>query len=948
MHRFGRIVLLAIVFTATGSSTARAQIVIEGVEDEEVYGDSVTFEIVPEAGFEYEARLDGEPVPVGEAVLVDDVDYHELFVSRAPLAGGTAEEITIRFIVRARERGNSEWGLPPWVPYAPVPSATSEYAGATILALVPSTWIAGRDLPFGVRVVDPTGRRVGVNGRLELRIAGTSDVLGSTHLLRGVASGFVPAPASPGEITVELRAGPLVATTTVTLEEAPTFTELGGTLGTLELPAGSRVRFTSDATVGAGATLTIGAGSIVLLDPGVEVDVDGSIAFEGTREAPISVLPWDPERPWGGFRLGIAAARFDATFALFSGAGSDPNWFDAGGRGSSHRDEEPLIWLDNGARATLSDSFLFDIPGQLGHGEDSFLTLTRCVVQRAITTGQYNGGTVRVEDSALLEFPGFDAPFEDEDNDGLYLTGGAHFIHDSLIGWALDDGIDAGSGSAGSVEVLRSWIESTFHEGLAWSEGRDATVEDTVVMNCGQALECGFDDPDVTVRRCLLAASVIGARFGDNYDWDYEGFLRVFDSLILHNYRDVWGRTWDDFDYHDERMEISGNLLSVENPRHADNALWDPSAHAERLRPFLPTAPGPVGIAWALRDGKLDAEDLERGVPARLSSFSELVVEADWVLERDGVEIESGTITFDPGETVELVRFDPEIVAVDGTLRLALTAARNGEVTQPSDLTRVVERVLIAENASWRYRDIGIFPGASWADPDFDDSSWPEGPAELGFGDDDEATEIDGGPSNARHITSWFRHAFEIEDASRLETLTLHLRRDDGAVVYVNGVEAHRSNMPAGAIGPSTPAADTADDEEGFEVAELDPVLLVNGRNVIAVEVHQANATSSDLSFALELTATSSDAPGTILFRRGDSNRDGAVDLSDAVRILLGLFRGDTLPCEDAADVDDDGALSITDAIRLLDWLFRGGSTPAEPAAGPGVDPTEDSLSCAV
>ncbi|MBI4605600.1 MAG: PD40 domain-containing protein [Planctomycetes bacterium] len=83
-------------------------------------------------------------------------------------------------------------------------------------------------------------------------------------------------------------------------------------------------------------------------------------------------------------------------------------------------------------------------------------------------------------------------------------------------------------------------------------------------------------------------------------------------------------------------------------------------------------------------------------------------------------------------------------------------------------------------------------------------------------------------------------------------------------------------------------------------------------------------------------------------FRRGDSNGDGALDLSDAVFLFGTLFLGSALPgCEDAADADDSGRLDITDGIYHLNWLFRGGPAPAAPHGACGPDPTEgDSLGC--
>ena len=85
------------------------------------------------------------------------------------------------------------------------------------------------------------------------------------------------------------------------------------------------------------------------------------------------------------------------------------------------------------------------------------------------------------------------------------------------------------------------------------------------------------------------------------------------------------------------------------------------------------------------------------------------------------------------------------------------------------------------------------------------------------------------------------------------------------------------------------------------------------------------------------------------VFRRGDANTDGDVNLSDGIRILDFLFLGDwDLPCSDAGDADDDGVVNLGDSVHLFAFLFRGGRAP--PAPGPlacGVDPTQDSLDCA-
>ncbi|MBN1441236.1 MAG: hypothetical protein JXA90_00940, partial [Planctomycetes bacterium] len=91
-------------------------------------------------------------------------------------------------------------------------------------------------------------------------------------------------------------------------------------------------------------------------------------------------------------------------------------------------------------------------------------------------------------------------------------------------------------------------------------------------------------------------------------------------------------------------------------------------------------------------------------------------------------------------------------------------------------------------------------------------------------------------------------------------------------------------------------------------------------------------------------------APAGIRFRRGDSNSDGDLDLSDGIRILGYLFLGGSgISCLDAADTDDSGAIDISDGVRIFNYLFLGGAPPAAPGhLDCGIDPTADALTCDV
>lgn len=159
-----------------------------------------------------------------------------------------------------------------------------------------------------------------------------------------------------------------------------------------------------------------------------------------------------------------------------------------------------------------------------------------------------------------------------------------------------------------------------------------------------------------------------------------------------------------------------------------------------------------------------------------------------------------------------------------------------------------------ASATKWRYLTPLTDPGTSWRDSAFDDSSWPEGPAQLGFGDGDEATVIDS-PNSL--ITAYFRTHFQIADPASVKSLDLRLLADDGAIVYLNGQEVVRLNMPAGAVNFQTHAANgvSGSDEETIHSFSVPPERLVAGVNHIAVEIHQIAGSSTDISFDMALEA---------------------------------------------------------------------------------------------
>ncbi|MGH1488433.1 MAG: hypothetical protein ACRBK7_03430 [Acidimicrobiales bacterium] len=161
---------------------------------------------------------------------------------------------------------------------------------------------------------------------------------------------------------------------------------------------------------------------------------------------------------------------------------------------------------------------------------------------------------------------------------------------------------------------------------------------------------------------------------------------------------------------------------------------------------------------------------------------------------------------------------------------------------------------LISWGSSWRFDADGVVDDG-WQSPQFVGTDWSQGRAPLGRAEA-QVTQV---PTPDGGLTSWFRREFTVDDASALEWLELEALADDGLVVWLNGTELHRANMPSGPIEPGTFAVDriSGDDElVPWRQAGLPLGGLVDGLNVVAVEVHQAASDSSDIRFDLRLFAS--------------------------------------------------------------------------------------------
>ena len=881
------------------AGSAQAQISIVGVTDKTVYPDIVSFIVNSEAGYDYTVELNGVAVATDVLIEVDEPEYYELYVHRVNQSTSAEESQTLRFIVRDSSRGSSETGLPTFTPYPPIDSAAAEFVGAQLKIVTPAQYPMGLEIPVVARIDNTSNKRVGVVG--DVTAAGFEGY--PLKLLRGVGSVFLPAATEPTTISYDAQIHSLQNTKQITIEASTTWqTESGNITSNTDWGTNARIHIDGALTIGSSATLTIGPGSIIKVDPDLEIAVNGSIVVNGTTTNPVVFTAQDRNVPWGGFLFETSTSTGDFNGTIMTASGADSNWFSNNpGHGSTHRKEQCLFYLSNGAKVTLTDCYLVDNHGQAGHGESSYLTMTGCLVQKFITTGQYNHGAVNLNDTALIEFPSYDAPFADDDSDALYLTGGAHSLTDCLIGWALDDGIDAGSGAGGTVTVDNCWLESCYHEAMAWSgsPNRYVDIADTVAINSGQGIESGWGFSFVDAIRCLSTANMVGARLGDNYvNWAAEGFLKVTDSLLLYNHRDVWGRAWHDgWIERVGQMDIQNNYLSTPHPSFPTNTAWDPVSdpnHADELAPFLPTPAGTVGIGLAILEDNLDLSELSNKIPVRLSTFTTNSVWVDYTIDTEYGPYDSGTLQFIPGQTVKEIPFAPPGLKDSQEFDITISTPVNAELTGFQQITVTVPPVpyevtkeLVVVGDDWLYRKGTSEPPSDWNELLFTpDETWLTGATPIGYerhSGYESCIVTDVSDMYNSYLSVYARKIFTVDDPNMLTSLTLGISYDDGYIAYINGVPVHSQNPP-NPIAYNTPLSTDHEGSCSSNLPEYDLIAFITalepGDNVLAIQIHNKNLTSSDFLLIPALSSVATPTPG-------DFEPDGDVDFQDFAVLAL-------------------------------------------------------------
>ena len=247
---------------------------------------------------------------------------------------------------------------------------------------------------------------------------------------------------------------------------------------------------------------------------------------------------------------------------------------------------------------------------------------------------------------------------------------------------------------------------------------------------------------------------------------------------------------------------------------------------------------------------------------------------------------------------------------------------------------------VMAHGASWKYYDQGSLDGESWMSANYNDQAWASGNAPLGYAKDGIVTSVSYGyDSNNKNPTTYFRTTFTLDGYNPEGSYSLSLHVDDGAIVYLNGVEACRYLMAGGQTNFYTYASSHAEGNPDRVTLEIPAHLLREGKNMVAVEVHQNSATSSDQYMDLAIM--------TLVPKQGSYvEANPYVFTVNTPTTLVACFEPDTesaaqMPPVRINEVCLSNATYINEYFKRNDWIELYNTT-GEPQSIAGLYITDD------
>jgi hypothetical protein len=234
----------------------------------------------------------------------------------------------------------------------------------------------------------------------------------------------------------------------------------------------------------------------------------------------------------------------------------------------------------------------------------------------------------------------------------------------------------------------------------------------------------------------------------------------------------------------------------------------------------------------------------------------------------------------------------------------------------------------------WRWSAADRVRSADWRERDFDDGKWSERKLDLGWVEPSPMEDMAGARDHtpAGHHkpspTYLFRRTFEVEDPRFYRDLALLLKRSDGAIVYLNGKEVHRFNLPQGEISPQTPALRRLRpiERDAYFPVRLDPGLLRRGTNLIAVEIHRAPGNAGPLTFDAELNANAGANPQAPVARFVNVTDGSVLRAGSVARIDVDALKPDGAVRSATLSVNGRPVQTLSGAPFSFRWPVRPGA----------------------
>jgi len=528
---------------------------LTGKHEDRIYGEIHHRTVLTEAGYfipipeyydTYRLYLDMIPQRVTEPLIVNDPGYHELLIESCIDTAYMSE--ILQFVILNKERGTTEWGLPPWVPPSFTPDSVTLPVTTSLTIVYPHSYPENLSFPC-IILLDNENEKSFFN-----KYCSMPAPLSQVPVKRGFGS--VVSNVYPAGPLLSFSVDSLTVNSDFTIETDVVWTIKEGILtGDQVWETGSRIHITGDIIIDPGNSLTIGEGSIILLDENVNIFIRSILTVNDLSEE-VVVFTSLPDSPaWGGIIISGEDAIVTINGSIFTNSGGNINM------GHGHSDRQPLFLIEDNASFTCDNIYIVDNKGQAFGGESSVIEVHNSLVQKCVTGGQFTNCQLTIIGSCFSDFPEDSSVYI---NNGIYISGNSTvaFITDSRFMYTKDDGIDSGGSGGGDITISNCIVDSCFHEGFALSSKgpsvKNHILDNNFITRCGQGLELGYssENHEVYANHCLFYDNFIGIRYGDNYKNEYNGRMYIRNSISINNTKDIWNMKASDW-----KPSINGIVL---------------------------------------------------------------------------------------------------------------------------------------------------------------------------------------------------------------------------------------------------------------------------------------------------------------------------------------------------------------------------------------------------